>query len=103
MKVLLLSDEDYAAIGKKLPKPAPLKLPAAEELHDMARAGQVPPAFTAALDRIDASTQALGESREQLYQLIRSARRVGVKTGALVDWTGYSARHVLDIGEGKQT
>lgn len=101
MKVVILDDETYAALAKKLPASAPLVLPDAEQLHDQARNGGTPDAFTLARERIEAADQAAAQTRADLHDLIRRSRRIGIKTGALVEWTGYSPRYVLDVGEGK--
>lgn len=97
MKVVILTDETYAAVAGKLPKLAPLKLPSPAELNKLGRNGGEPEAFTRLREQAEAIGDAQEQIREQMHSLLAQADAVGVKPGALARWSGYSARRVHQI------
>ena len=98
MKVLILTDEQYAEVAKIAPPvKMKLKLPRAQELHRMARNGSAPDAFALARERMEAATDAAETTRAQMHKLITEADDLGVKTGALARWSGYTDRRIHQI------
>ena len=107
MKVLILTEDRYAAILKALDASdardligtanAVSELPEARELHALARNGGEPEAFTQARERFEAVGFASDRIREQLHELILAAHAVGVPSGKLTAWSGYHPRRIHQI------
>lgn len=101
MKVLILADADFKALGYK-PKKQNGKLPNARDLNQMARNGETPEAFETARLQLEAVNDAAEAIRDRMHTLIGEADAVGVKPGALAAWSGYSARRVHQIARGSE-
>jgi hypothetical protein len=103
MKVLILTDEAYKQVAASLKRPARNgpKLPDAEELHRLARAGETPEAFALARERSEAVNAARVQMREQMHELILAADAVGIGPGKLSQWSGYTDRHINTLTRGR--
>lgn len=105
MKVLILSDDRYAALsalwkgaeGVPLAAAPPVELPDARELHQRARNGEAPEAFAQARAQHEAAIDAAEATRERVHELISEAAALGVQPATLARWTGYSNRRVHQI------
>lgn len=99
MKVLILSDADFKALGHK-PKNGKLRLPDARTLNQMGREGSTPEAFATLRERQEAVNDAAEQIREQMHALISEADAVGVKPRHIAAWSGYSPRRIHQIARG---
>lgn len=100
MKVLILPDAEFKALGVKPKNGKAAKLPSARDLNAMARNGETPEAFETARLQLEAVTDAADQIRDRMHALISEADAVGVKPGAIARWSGYSARRVHQIARG---
>jgi len=112
MKILIVEDDLYARLVDVLGttpggaeiigelRRRPLKLPAPRTLHQMAKNGETPEAFTDTRARMEAAQAALDQTRDRMHALLSEAADVRVKTGALSRWSCYSGRRVYEITKG---